>query len=148
MIKYKILPEGSEKWVARDWERWYKEFRQRSDEVPSLFGRLMHKGLEMARRNITTQYLTGPRPSKLGVVTGRLRSSIGYQIQVQKNFILGVIGTKVWYARLHEEGTTFLRGGVSVTFPTRPFIEPGLTDTEDYIDSLFQTVGFHIQKAG
>jgi len=153
-MKYKIVPAGSEKWIARDWEKWYKEFRQARNEVPNLLAKQLHKGLEFARRKITTEYLTGPRPEKLGVVTGRLRSSIHYKITtVNKRFIKGEIGTDVWYGKLHEEGGDFkmasgpLAGAVH-NYPKRPFLKPGLEDSEDYISKLFQKFGMHLQRTG
>lgn len=49
-------------------------------------------------------YLTGPRPQKLGVVTGRLRASIASRVQRQGDTIDAILGTNVRYARVHELG--------------------------------------------
>jgi HK97 gp10 family phage protein len=67
-------------------------------------------------------YLTGPRPVKLGVVTGRLRSSITSRAEWKGRKLLGIVGTNVFYGKFHEEGTE--------RFPARPFLEPAFRDRE------------------
>jgi phage gpG-like protein len=49
-------------------------------------------------------YLKGPRPHKLGVGTGRLRSSIKDRVLRNGNDIEMVLGTNVRYAAIHELG--------------------------------------------
>lgn len=75
---------------------------------------------------IKSNRLTGPRPTFLGVITGRLRSSIsstkptktklGYQIK---------IGTNVEYAPKHEFGSKFVR--------ERPFLRPSIESRANQI---------------
>lgn len=50
-------------------------------------------------------YLTGPRPLKLGVRTNRLRNSLNAsKAKVSGNSITSTIGTNVAYAGVHERG--------------------------------------------
>ena len=82
--------------------------------------------------NIKENYLSGPRPERLGVVTGRLRSSIRYLIQAVggKQFNIR-LGTDLIYARAHEYGYE-ARG-----LRKRPFLRPG---TEDKIPELKERI--------
>jgi phage gpG-like protein len=61
--------------------------------------------LNDASRIVKSEYLSGPRPGKLGVVTGRLRGSpaIGLARRIG-NTVSGMFGTSVVYARIHEFG--------------------------------------------
>lgn len=56
------------------------------------------------------KYLSGPRPDKLGVVTGRLRGSIATPRPTMdvKGNIEGKVGTSVVYAAIHEYGGTIV----------------------------------------
>jgi phage gpG-like protein len=59
---------------------------------------------------IQEQYLTGPRPEKLGVITNRLRRSIRRSAaQIVGESVLSSIGTNVEYAAIHEFGGTIRR---------------------------------------
>lgn len=49
-------------------------------------------------------FLSGPRPEKLGVVSGRLRSSVTNQVERKGNDIEISLGTNVKYARSWELG--------------------------------------------
>lgn len=51
-----------------------------------------------------TKYLTGPRPEKIGVVGGRLRSSIATKTVQDGNIISTTIGSNLIYAAIHELG--------------------------------------------
>jgi len=165
MIKYRVVPEGSKKWLPRDWEKWYKQFRQAEEELPDLWSRYMHKALEYARRIILTKYLTkskggittggikfGKNPGALGVVTGRLRSSIAYKIErVSRDKIEGLIGTNVWYGRWWEgidRSTRIAIGGYTRRVPKKPWLEPGIKSSEDWISRLFAKVGMRFQRVG
>ncbi len=67
--------------------------------------------------------LSGPRPNILGVVTGRLRSSISSSKTVKEgNQYLTKIGTNVSYARVHEFG--FAKRNLKA----RPFLGPSIED--------------------
>ena len=68
--------------------------------------------------------LTGPRPQFLGVVSGRLRSSITAGVPEKNgNEYTQKIGTNVKYGPFHEFGTKRL--------PARPFLRPAIQDTEN-----------------
>lgn len=172
MIKYRVAPQGSDKWTPREWEKFYRKFDQKVDSLPSVFTKLMHKGLENARRVITTKYLskggggktyTGVKlPTNKGflhVRTGRLRSSVHYRVkQISGRGFLGggsvegIIGTDVWYGRLHEKGGIFsvTRKGTTynMTVPRRPWLESGIKDKRslNYMDKLFDKVGIEFKE--
>lgn len=70
---------------------------------------------------VKTKRLSGPRPNVLGVITGRLRSSITATPTTKSgNTYTAKIGTNVIYARRHEMGTYGM--------PARPFLKPALED--------------------
>lgn len=73
--------------------------------------RSMRRGLEMIRTMSQREYLSGPRPSRLGVVTTRLRNSIATDVRDDGADITGRIGTNVAYGAYHEFG---FRGTVNV----------------------------------
>lgn len=62
------------------------------------------RGLEFARTLAQRDYLSGPRPVRLDVVTARLRNSIAIKVRDNGAAIDGTIGTNVKYARYHELG--------------------------------------------
>jgi len=74
-------------------------------------------GLFKAERTSKMEYLSGPRPDKLGVVTGRLRNSIKNRVFVRGRHHVGELGTNVNYAKKHEEG---------IGIKARPFLQPSL----------------------
>jgi len=78
---------------------------------------------------IKTNRLSGPRgPTRLGVVTGRLRSSItSTPTQKEGNTYFARIGTNVVYGRIHEYGGMTGRNH-SVNMPKRPFMRPAVED--------------------
>jgi phage gpG-like protein len=99
--------------------------------------------------------LTGPRPGILGVVTGRLRSSITFsKAQKEGNAYVSRIGTNVVYARIHEYGGIIRPGQKGflawksrdtgkwvfttkpVKIPARPFLHPALEDQQNKQDVL------------
>ncbi len=59
-----------------------------------------------ALANIKKNYLTGPRPGKVGVVTGRLRASMLFTTRKTSDGPIIRFGTNVKYAALHEFGGT------------------------------------------
>jgi len=159
MIQYKITPEGSEKWIPKDWENWYKQFRQKTEELPQTLAKLMHKGLEYIRRIIVTEYLTkvtpkggstiDPHGGQLHVRTGRLRASINYRVTlINKLGVTGEIGTDVWYGKIHEEGGTYGAPPSQKTFPPRPWLKPAVTSPAayNYMNSLFSKLGMYLQE--
>ena len=97
---------------------------------------------EVLIKTIQTEYLSGPRPARLGVGSGQLRASITKQ--------LGQTGSLLWvrvgprglpYVRIHEFGGTilpkkaeFLKFKINgrwiytkkVIMPARPYLRPAL----------------------
>ena len=61
-------------------------------------------------------YLSGPRPDKLGVVSGRLRSSVTSAVFTRGSDVEVEVGTNVAYAPAHELG---FKGTVQVPSFTR-----------------------------
>lgn len=111
-----------------------------------------------AIRSIKEDYLTGPRPSKLGVKSDRLRSSIRFRIKDDDKFINISFGTDIIYAAIHEFGgvthpevtdkmrawawAKFFKTGnelfkgialtkkdkLTIKIKKRPFMQPGVED--------------------
>lgn len=68
--------------------------------------------------------LSGPRPTVLGVKTGRLRSSIAvFNFKSDRNQHLIRIGTNVEYAPIHEFGGVIHRFARSETFLRKRFVK-------------------------
>jgi hypothetical protein len=85
-------------------ERVAKRMDKATKELPNnLKTAAIRFGFRSVSRSIK-DFLSGPRPERLGVVTGRLRSSIGSQVTQAGNDIEVVIGSKVKYARRWELG--------------------------------------------
>jgi phage gpG-like protein len=95
-----------------------------------------------AERISKKDYLSGPRPRKLGVVTGRLRNSIKISVKQINDSLKGTIGTNVKYAPVHEFGGRTGRNK-SVRMPKRPFLQPAL---EDILPSLEKAIEKEILK--
>jgi len=98
-------------------------------------------------------YLSGPRPGRLGVVTGRLRSSLSTEVRGLGANVQGVVGSNVKYARIHELGGTIVpkkakalkffypKAGhwvsvKSVEIPARPYLSTALRDKQKEIEAI------------
>ena len=103
----------------------------------------LNRAADLVIKQSQRQYLTGPRPERLGVVTGRLRRSINKRVTVTGSRIKAEIGTNVKYAPVHEFGTTiraknakYLRFKIGdqwvskkeVKIPARPFLSTAVKD--------------------
>ncbi len=64
----------------------------------------LSRGLQMAVGISQKEYLRGPRPQRLGVVTSRLFNSIASDVRRNETGVVGRIGSNVRYARYHEFG--------------------------------------------
>lgn len=115
----------------------------------------MERGLLYTVGLVQREYLSGPRPTRLDIVTRRLRDSIATQVQNTGTGVIGRIGTNVVYAAYHEFG---FHGVVNVKAHSRlghavkaherhvdyagkPFLRPGLRKampvvTQQIIDEL------------
>lgn len=74
------------------------------DRLRRALGVGLSRGLQIAAGVAQKNYLSGPRPSVLDVVTTRLRGSIVTEVDVSNNVITGRIGSNVPYAAYHEFG--------------------------------------------
>jgi phage gpG-like protein len=76
--------------------------------VPATVSQALRKGLAAGLVLIASRaqagYLSGPRPGKLGVVSGRLRGSIATSIREDSTSFIGTVGTNLIYGRYHELG--------------------------------------------
>lgn len=62
-------------------------------------------------------YLRGPRPEKLGRVSGQLARSLSYRLI---NDLEAEVGSNLPYAAIHEFGNEYM--------PERPYLRPSLDD--------------------
>lgn len=67
-------------------------------------GRGLRRGLEYTRSIVQREYLQGPRPTRLGERSTRLRQSITTGVTSTSDHVQGRIGTNVEYAAFHEFG--------------------------------------------
>lgn len=145
MLEVKITgTEGIQK-SALGFKQARAELRER------IFTLLMDFGNDTVA-TIKKDYLTGPRPGKLGVGTGRLRSSIRFQAVAKDDQMTVTFGSDVPYAAIHEFGGTtkphvirpkrkpflsFMKDGKWIytkkdiqhpgsVIPPRPFLTPGV----------------------
>jgi phage gpG-like protein len=112
---------------------------------------------EQVKATSQTNYLRGPRPTKLGVKTGRLITSIATRYEFTPTASYGYVGTNVSYGLFWERGFTKRVGGGSrgglfwgmgpqalqtyfakhppgtKTYGARPFLKPALFDNRDNI---------------
>jgi len=126
----------------------FAEFNQRWGRLgpafPAEISRALQKAARLVQRTSQEKYLTGPRPLRLGVVTGRLRRSIETKVEVNGTRVEALIGTNVEYARIHEYGGGIsrrggflggqlgVRGATRTTgrMPARPFLAPAIRDQQ------------------
>lgn len=111
------------------------------DDLLALIEKPFKRKMAMAERISKKDYLTGPRPMKLGVVSGRLRNSIKTDVSRLNKKMKGSIGTKVVYGPIHEFGGQMGRGHGRM--PARPFLQPAL---DGIIPSLEKEILKAIQK--
>ena len=97
MIKYKF--------TSKNWVEFTKHFGWAIKAVPRELQKGLIKSLSRIERVSQKDYLTGGHP--LNVQTGRLRSSVHYYVSQQANIIEGIVGTDVFYGKIHEFGGKF-----------------------------------------
>lgn len=103
--------------------------------IDAAIGRSLATGLLIAVGVAQRSYLSGPRPSHIQSITGRLRMGMQSSVEVQPNRIVGRMGDNVPYARYHELG---FHGIVSVEAFTRVVGQhfAGKNTAETYADSV------------
>ncbi len=110
---------------------------------------LAQVGEEVARVSVE-DHLSGPRPDKLGRVSGDLARSINYRIAGNKV----IIGSNLRYARIHEYGGEIkpisapnlvfkLRDGgwrsmKKVTIPERSFLRSALRESKPAVKTIIE----------
>ena len=146
----------------------HREFAQKLKHeaagLPSALVLGMRKLMEDVRDTSRDKYLTGPRPKRLGVVSGTLRATLRIDAFERGKKIIGVIGTgkEAPYGQYHEEGRrgkwpipakkakalSFIVGGQrkfykSVEHPgikARPFLRPAIEDNLDNAKDIFTQI--------
>ena len=95
----------------------------------------MLRALLTIRSHAKENYLTGPRPQKLGVVTGALRSSLDVSVEHSGGELLGKIGTNKWYGYMWEvTGNKRVKTGPQ----SRPFLRPAIEDKKAEVFKQFE----------
>jgi phage gpG-like protein len=97
MLKATVTPPSNLKLVIRDLKTADSNLMQAAEKA-------LARGLQFALSIATKQYLSGPRPNRLDVVTARLRNSLVTRVTREPNRIVGILGTNVKYAAYHEYG--------------------------------------------
>ena len=127
----------------KEFVKFQQDINKNTGLIPLKLEKAFRTGLEYILTRIKTGYLTGPRPEKLGVVTGRLRSSITYVLNPNPKRITAEVGTNVDYGAKHEYGLPGKEGGKGIR--ARPFIEPGVKDMIPKVQQLLENVGYTLQ---
>ncbi|MDD5510908.1 MAG: HK97 gp10 family phage protein [Dehalococcoidales bacterium] len=84
------------------------------------------------KSNMTKACLLVERDAKINapVDTGRLRASITNRLEVEKDQLIGIVGTNVEYAPYQEFGTSKM--------PAHPFLYPALEANKSKIKGLLK----------
>jgi phage gpG-like protein len=96
MIKVTITEKNADKVLT--------SLKSTDERLMTAIGVGLARGLLIAVGVSQAEYLTGPRPERLEVVTSRLRGSIQSEVEVSNNAIIGRMGSNVPYAAYHEFG--------------------------------------------
>ena len=104
---------------AKEYAAYMKKFQAKLDGKSGgdILRQGVAKALMVVKGESQANYLTGPRPQRLGVVTGRLRSSLLVDTERDGHTVRGTMGTDVYYARKHEFG---------IGVRKRPFLGPAM----------------------
>ena len=131
-------------------------FQQFSTILMTEMDQATRASLFQVARTAQKDYLSGPRPQKLGVITNRLRGSLsegkpGFLLDVttQRLQITGTVGTNVTYAAIHESDTdTVIRPthGKFLAVPTAFAKTPAGALKDQYNKPLRQIEGLFLQR--
>lgn len=99
------------------------------DDMLKILEPVMKENMFIAERTSKLNYLSGPRPNVLGVVSGRLRNSIKTRTSRHGSVLSGSIGTNVKYGPPHEFG--------KFPIPPRPFLTPAIEDNLPLFEEKF-----------
>lgn len=157
MVQYRVL--GSKEVLDR--------YEKMQKSIPPLMYKTMMKACSEVSKVSKKDYLTGPRPQRLGVVEDRLRSSINFRVEKRGKEIIGLVGTNVWYGEMWEKwghkdifprkpggvlawkdqrtGKMMFRKHVKAQKP-RPFLGPALEQSRAKIRQIFDRAGVELVK--
>ena len=145
---------------VEDLDKLKNDMRRAAKELPRQIYLALVKATRLVQTTARRDYLSGPRPQKLGVVTGTLRRSIGAIVRMARNEGVGEVGTNVIYAAIHEFGNReaidiFPRRKRALHFKLgsrdvfakhvriepdrirpRPFLQPALSKCSEQIERL------------
>lgn len=138
---------------------------------PKELEKTLRIGAEMVRKEAQLHHLSGPKMPRgvgggwnwavgkgfgasqsvtgnatLGVVTGLLRRSIAMRVSVKPGAIEAMVGTSVWYGRLHEFGNktwSIGKGFGSGHMPARPWLRPSLQHEHKAIFEMIDKAWFN-----
>ena len=119
-------------------------------DVPKLMESTVRVAQNLGRNTAKLKYLSGPRPERLGVITGRLRNSIAAPppIRSSRGDVVGYVGTNVVYARIHEFGGEIKpKNAQWLTIPVNPTIKGRARDYQDTYIAPLKSGGFAIFQA-
>jgi phage gpG-like protein len=100
-----------------------------NDEIAKRMARVVEFVAGKAKARVIGKRASNP-PYLLGVVSGRLRQSIGAKVTRTPEGVQGKVGTRVVYAAIHEFGGKTKQGGV---IPARPYLGPALAESRQMI---------------
>lgn len=115
------------------------KFKEARARLTSLVGMAAQEFANDALSRIKKDYLSGPRPEKLGVVTGNLRSKMRFLINQGAKGVEIKFGTDVPYAAIHEFGGVTGKGHKTV-IEKRPFLRPGIEDALPKFEARVQSL--------
>lgn len=97
--------------------------------------RAMKQTAAVVERHVKSAKLSG---QVLRVRSGRLRSSIIGRAEQRGTEIIGVVGSNVIYARIHELGGRAGRGHRTI-IPARPYLKPAMEEKREEILKLIDS---------
>ena len=105
------------------------------EKLDAAIAKGLSRGLLIAVGVVQNDFLSGPRPTHIQSITGRLRIGVQSSVEVTPNRIIGRIGDNVPYAGYHEFG---FHGVVNVKAFTRVVGQhfAGKNDAGTYLDSV------------
>ena len=140
--------------IKWDFRKFQKNLDRIERESKPISLTAMRRATEYVRGYIVKNKLSG-QVLKRG--TGRLAGSIGATQEIEGQDIVGKVGSRLKYARIHELGGVirpknfrylhfFVKGeevfAKKVTIPKRPYIKPSIEESSKKIASIFGTEFF------
>ena len=112
---------------------------QVTSNIPSVISKLERAQREFTndlRKTLNTQminaekiskqeFLNGPRPTRLGVISGTLIRSVRGRVEKKGDSYVGTLSASTPYASAHEWGAMVGKGR-KVKLPARPYLQPAL----------------------